>query len=257
MPEKDYSALSDELVTFGRLLPAPVPDAGLAVAVLARISDQPQPKTPTTFQQLFQLIVTGARRQRGRTAAVVLALMLSLLAAPPVRAAIADWFSFAGVVVRQDPNPGPRSAPPAPTIASSTTLEAAKDLVNFEPVVPAALGPPQGVEVSQDRRLLSMSWNNDRDGRVRLDEFDGRLDNTFAKTAHGAEFTSVAGSFALWFSEPHSVVVLNPDGTSRTETARLAGHTLIWTNGNTTLRLEADISRARAIEIATSVTAVP
>jgi hypothetical protein len=257
VPEKDYSALADELATFGRLLPAPVPDAGLAVAVLARISDQPRPKTPTRSQRLFQQIVTAVRRQRRRTVAVVFALLLSLLAAPPVRAAIADWFNFAGVVVRQDPNPGPRSAPPAPTIASSTTLGAAKDLVNFQPVVPAALGPPDGVEVSQDRRLLSMSWDSVRDGPVRLDEFDGQLDAKFAKTAHGAEFTSVAGSFALWFSEPHSVVVLNPDGTSRTETARLAGHTLIWTNDSTTLRLEADISRARAIEIAASATAVP
>jgi hypothetical protein len=257
MPEKDYSALADELAAFGRLLPSPVPDAGLAVAVLARISDQPQPKTPTSWQLQFQQIVTGVRRQRRRTAAVVFALLLSLLAAPPVRAAIADWFSFAGVIVRHDPNPGPRSAPPAPTIASPTTLEAAKDLVNFKPVVPTVLGPPEGIEVSQDRRLLSMSWNSVRDGPVRLDEFDGKLDNTFAKTAHGAEFTSVAGSFALWFSEPHGVVVLNPDGTSRTETARLAGHTLIWTNGGTTLRLEADISRARAIEIAASAAEVP
>lgn len=257
MPEKDYSALADELVTFGRLLPARVPDAGLAVAVLARITDQPQPKTPTRLHQLLQQILAGVRRQRRRTAAVGLALMLSLLAAPPVRAAIADWFSFAGIVVRHDPKPVPRSAPPAPTIASSTTLEAAKDLVDFQPVVPAVLGPPDGVEVSLDRRLLSMSWNTVRDGPLRLDEFDGQLDTMFAKTAHGAEFTSVAGAFAVWFAEPHSVVVLNPDGTSRTETPRLAGHTLIWTRGDTTLRLEADISRARAIEIATSVTAVP
>ena len=257
MPEKDYSTLAEELVTFGRLLPAPVPDAGLAVAVLARISDQPQPKAPAPFQRLFQQIVIGVRRHRRRTAAVVLALLLSLLAAPPVRAAIADWFSFAGVDVRQDPSPGPRSAPPAPTIASSTTLEAAKDLVHFVPVVPAVLGPPQGVQVSRDRRLLSMSWNSDRDGPVRLDEFDGQLDTMFAKTAHDAKFTSVAGSFAVWFSEPHSVVVLNRDGTSRTQTARLAGHTLIWTTGDTTMRLEADISRARAIEIAASVRPVP
>jgi hypothetical protein len=53
------------------------------------------------------------------------------------------------------------------------------------------------------------------------------------------------------------VVVLNADGTRRFETARLAGHTLIWEHGVTALRLEADVTMARAIEIAKSVVPVP
>ena len=122
--------------------------------------------------------------------------------------------------------------------------------------MPLTLGPPQGVEVSTDRRRLSTSWTGAADGTVRLDQFDGRLDYTFAKQAPGVEFTSVAGAFALWFHGPHEVVVLAPDGTRRTETARLAGHTLIWEYADgTTLRREGDLTRARAIEIAASVTA--
>ena len=38
----------------------------------------------------------------------------------------------------------------------------------------------------------------------------------------------------------------SPDGTRRTESARLAGHTLIWQDGGTTLRLEGDLSLERA-----------
>jgi hypothetical protein len=83
------------------------------------------------------------------------------------------------------------------------------------------------------------------------------LDYTFSKRAHGIEFTSVAGSSAIWFNEPHSVVVLNKDGTARTETARLAGHTLIWEHGGTTLRLEGDVNLERAVEIAASAKPVP
>jgi hypothetical protein len=257
MPEKDLGALADELAALGRAVPTPVPGTGLAAAVLDRISTVPTPKPSSPLQLLIRQVVTGVKQQRRRGAVVVVALLLSSLAAPPVRAAMADWFSFAGVVVRHDPTPGPRSAPPAPTIETSTTLEQAKDLVHFSPLVPTVLGPPQGVGVSPDRRLLSMTWSSERDGPVRLDEFDGKLDYSFAKNAHGVEFTSVAGTPALWFDEPHSVVVLNHDGTARTETARLAGHTLIWTNGARTLRLEADISRVRAVEIATSATVVP
>jgi hypothetical protein len=183
--------------------------------------------------------------------------VLSSFAAPPVRAAVADWFSFAGVIVRHDPTPGPPVAPPAPTVGTITDLGTARKLVAFEPLVPTALGPPQGVEVSRDRRILSMSWTRAGEGPVRLDQFDGRLDYAFAKTAPGVEFTSVAGSFALWFNEPHEVVVLNRDGSSRRETARLAGHTLIWEHGDTALRLEGNLTRARAVEIAASATVVP
>jgi hypothetical protein len=173
-----------------------------------------------------------------------------------VRAAVADWFGFAGVIVRNDPTPARSGPAPPPTVTGTTTLEQAKALVSFTPVVPAALGPPAGAEVSTDRRLLSMSWTTDRDGAVRLDQFDGEVDYGFAKTSPSVRYTEVGGAAALWFEEPHEVVVLNADGTRRFETARLAGHTLIWQYGATAVRLEADVSMARAIEIAESVTVV-
>ena len=62
-----------------------------------------------------------------------------------------------------------------------------------EPVIPTAFGSPQGVQVSTDRRLLSMSWTDADAGPVRLDQFDGRLDYAFAKTAPGVEFTKWQG----------------------------------------------------------------
>lgn len=255
MPDTEYESLAQELGALGRALPAPAPSSGLAVAVLARLADLPSPTAVRTSR--LHALAGAVTRHRGRLAVVVTALLLSLFAAPPVRAAVADWFSFAGVIVHRDPTPGPSSAPPAPTVDSSTDLEKAKRLIAFAPVLPAALGSPQGVEVSADRRVLSMSWTSASDGVVRLDQFDGQLDYTFAKTAPGVEFTAVAGDFALWFDEPHEVVVLNPDGTSRTETARLAGHTLIWQRGGTTLRLEGQLSRGRAIAIAESAAAAP
>jgi hypothetical protein len=51
--------------------------------------------------------------------------------------------------------------------------------------------------------------------------------------------------------------VLDADGTKRTETARLAGHTLIWEHGTTALRLEGDLTLDRAIQIAESAAAKP
>jgi hypothetical protein len=60
----------------------------------------------------------------------------------------------------------------------------------------------------------------------------------------------------LWFEEPHEVVLLEPDGSRRTESAHLAGHTLIWLDDVTTLRLEGDLSLECAVEIAESCVTV-
>ena len=256
-PDPEYGVLAAELAALGRSLPQPAPGTNLTVAVMARLSDVPTPVTASRPRRVLRRVAGALAGRRRRAAVVATAILLALLAAPPVRAAVADWFGFAGVSVRLDPTPGPSVASPPPTVDGTTSLAEVKKLVAFEPVVPAALGPPQGVQVSADRRLLSMSWTDQEAGAVRLDQFDGRLDYAFAKTAPGVEFTTVAGSFAMWFDEPHEVVVLNADGTRRTERARLAGRTLIWEYGGTALRLEGDLTLARAIEIASSLTTLP
>ena len=254
----DTDALVAELVGLGRDLPMPEVGAGLATAVLERIAEAPAPAPARGggVGAALRRLGEATRRHRRRTAAAVVAVLLSLLAAPPVRAAVADWFGFGGVRVELG-GPVKPSAPPPPTAETGMTLDQAARLVGFTPATPAALGAPDGVEVSADFRLLSLTWSAGPDGAVRLDEFDAQLDFTFAKRAPGVEFVAVAGDFAMWFDEPHDVVVLNPDGSRRTETARLAGHTLIWMHGGTTMRLEGDLTKQRALEIAASVPAPP
>ena len=102
------------------------------------------------------------------------------------------------------------------------TVAEAADLVGFTPLVPTELGEPDAVEVSADRVFVSMSWDTSA-GPVRLDQFDGRLDFRIAKTSPGVQYASVAGVDALWFEEPHEVVILDEQDLPRTETARLAG----------------------------------
>jgi hypothetical protein len=182
--------------------------------------------------------------------------VLALLVPTPVGAAVLDWFGFAGVLVREDPGRRPSSAPAPPAARPELSIAEARRRVAFDPVILAALGTPQGVEVSADRRVLSMTWAREPEGTVRLDQFNGRLDYRFAKTAPGVQFTSVGGDFAIWFDQPHEVVVLSPDGSTRAETARLAGHTLIWERGPVTLRLEGDLDLRRAVELAETATPV-
>ena len=256
-PDTGTDVLVADLAALGRSLPRPGAGAGLTDAVMARLADAPPPQTESSALRAVRWVIDAVGRRRSRAAVVVTALLLALLAAPPVRAAVADWFGFAGVIVRDDGSPASSEAPPPPTVGAATTLDEASQLVGFDPLVPAVLGSPQGVEVSADRRVLSMSWTDEVDGTVRLDQFDGRVDFAFAKTSPGVDFTSVADEPAMWFDMPHEVVFLNRDGTRRTETARLAGHTLIWEHDETALRLEGDVSLSRAIEIARSVAALP
>jgi hypothetical protein len=258
VPDTTYDALAADLAALGRGLPEPAPGALLTAAVMERLAGVPTPLAPSRQQRLRRSVAEAvARRRRRAVLAVATAVALGLLVTPPVRAAVADWLGFAGVSVHLDLKPGPSVASPPPTVGITIALDEASDLVAFTPVLLRALGPPQGVQVTADRRLLSMSWTDEDAGVVRLDQFDGRLDFSFAKTAPGVQFTSVAGSFALWFDAPHEVVVLNADGTRRTETARLAGHTLIWERAGTTLRLEGDVGLARALEIAGSASKLP
>jgi hypothetical protein len=237
-----HDVLVADLVALGRTVPPRPVDDAFVRRVATGIAAAPPPSSPRTVP---------SRRAQAAVAAVV-AVVVGVLAVPPVRAAVADLFGFGGVVVREEPGPAPSTAPPPPGATSDLTLAEAADLVPFRPAVPTALGEPDGVEVSADRRVLSLTWETD-DGPVRLDQIGARLDYAFAKSATGVQFVTVAGDFALWFAEPHEVVALEPDGTERRETARLAGHTLIWERGEVTMRLEGDLSKARAVAVAETV----
>jgi hypothetical protein len=272
MPDSSYDALVADLRMLGRTLPAPAGDGDptldrLTTAVLSRLADAPVPAIVPTggvkgsggrYGGWLRRVLAVAARRRRRLLIVVAVVLLGFLGVPGVRAAVLDWFGFDGVVVHIRPMPDPTVTPIPPAARGNTSLDRARSLVRFQPFVLPALGPPQAVEVSADRRVLSLSWTDPKGATIRLDQFDGRLDYTFAKTASGVEWTTIAGTKALWFEKPHNVVVLDAAGNPRSETARLAGHTLIWEKPGTVLRLEGgDFTRERAVELAESAESLP
>ena len=244
----DLDRLTDDLARLGRGLPVPPPSADLAPTVLERVASLPTP-APAALPWFRRIADRGTRWQR-RAAVAVAALLVAVLAAPPVRAAVADWFGFAGVIVQRGPF-ADEDAPPPPAAEGGLTVAEAAELVAFTPLVPAALGEPDAVEVSADRVILSMSWTTEA-GPVRLDQFDGRLDFRVAKTAPGVQYAAVGNTDALWFEDPHEVVILDDQERPRTESARLAGHTLIWPVDDHTMRLEGDLTLERSVEIGES-----
>ena len=244
--------LEDELRALGRDLAVPTTD--LAGSVLARLAGAPAPAAPGRWSRTAGRLGRWGRARWRALVAVLVGGLVVVGVATPVGATVARWFTFGGVEVVQGPlPPGMSSAPAAtnPTAGSTRmTLAAAGDLVGFTPKLPTALGPPTGIEVSADRRVLSLLWP---DG-LRLDEFIGSPAPIFVKKyAEAIQFTSVDGTEALWFAAPHELLYVDADGRTLQEPARTAAQTLLWTDGPLTLRLEGAGGLDRAVQIAGSV----
>jgi hypothetical protein len=71
-----------------------------------------------------------------------------------------------------------------------------------------------------------------------------------------AEAVRLGGAVGYWISgAPHEVQVLGSSGEARPDVVRLAGNTLLWTDGATTYRLESALDREAAVEVAERIPA--
>ncbi|MEU4774620.1 hypothetical protein [Micromonospora sp. NPDC023644] len=200
------------------------------------------------------------RRWRYLLAAALTAAVVAVL--PPGRAALADaaagLLRFAGVTIATTPDPAlPTGAASAlPSQRPATVVEAQRK-VRFPIRTPTRLGPPEQVLVADPDgagfcRVATLLY---RGGALRIDAFDGRLDLAFHKgaSAPGATWVRVNADFAVWIGAPHALSYVDREGTVRRETARLAASTLIWQQAGVSYRIEGDLTRPEAIEIARSL----
>ena len=278
----DAARLPEELRALGRSLDAPgVADGAETMVervlgqILAEHASVPVAEPPGAAERLRA--VRRWTRMRWRSLIVALCGLLTVLVlTPPVRAAVFDWFGFAGGEVRYDPSAVPSPGAEVPGCGPSVSLAQAERRAGFEPLVPTELGMPHAVSVSSEPRgrfVVSLCWRED--GRtIRLDERRASLDIAFTKTVREQpEWISLedAGSDgdvsdpALWFPRPHLLrfSLLDPDGDHYTRQERTAGPTLLWTHRtpeadgtggtNVAARLEGVASKERAVEIATSL----
>lgn len=275
----DRAGLPEELRALGRSLDAPGAADGtetMVERVLAQILAErlpaPVPEPPGAGERLRAVRHWTRMRWRSLTAALF-GLLTVLVLTPPVRAAVFDWFGFAGVEVRYDPSAVPSPGAEVPGCGQSVSLAEAERRAGFEPLVPEQLGMPDTVAVTSEPRgrfVVSLCWRED--GRtIRLDERRASLDIAFTKTVREQpEWISMAGGTAdggisdpaLWFARPHllSFSLLDSDGEHYTRQERTAGPTLLWTystpeadSAEVTLRLEGVASKERAVEIAKSL----
>lgn len=217
-----------------------------------------------------QAPVRRPRRRAVLTAlAVLAALAVVVIATPQGRAAISHVFRFDGVEIQpsqsqgpsQRPSPSPSKSPPATGSASlpgeqRMSLAQARRQVSFPILVPAALGQPGRVLVSDGGRVVSLIYLGTPYGQVRMDEFAGQVDQIyFEKIVYLGNVTKamVNGKKALWIKGPHELVYVRRDGMQVNAPPRLTtGNTLLWGTRQAALRLEGNVGEKTALAIARS-----
>jgi hypothetical protein len=221
-----------------------------------------------------------SRRQRGWVLiGVALALVLVIIfTVPPVRAAVLDWIRLGAVRIflvqpTSTPTPAPQSTLPALTpseepiptplqsvldLAGETTLakvQAGHILKPALPAFPPDLGLPNHVYFQiEGWPVIVMVWMdpaNPQAVRLVISETDAN-GILFQKMVPPSVLdTFVNGQPALWVAAPYMLLT----GSGEVAQARLVenSHTLIWTAGPLTFRLETGADLETALRIAESI----
>ncbi len=261
----DDHELEAELRALGRTLTVdPVPE-DLAERVLARVPARPA----HPVRRFLRRIVLDVKSRRRLVAVIIAALIAALLLASPVRAAVIEWFRLGGVVFGSAPVPGPvtspapgqSSRPPAtgaPVMIEVADVEQARTMIDFPIGLPAQLGPPSRVAVSEDRRVVELEFRTD-DGPVLISQFDGSMITFVKRNWEKLIKVEVNGDLAVWLPDPHTISYVDRDGVEHTDEARRSGPTLVYeaypvgTADPVTVRLEGSFTQPRALTLANSI----
>src|SRR5438105_4175851 len=268
-------------------------DAQLAVALADCGAHIAWPPTPDVRARVAARITAPRRTPWWRAAwsprygfapaivTIALALLAVLAFSPEARATATDILRLRGVEIFRGPVPtpsptrSPGSVSPTPFplgIGVQVTLDEARARAGFPVVVPTdpLLGAPDQVflrTTSSGSTAVSFVYVT-RPGiptsaqagvAAIVTEFAGATvdENFFGRVLDQTttlEKVTVNGQPAFWIQgTPHFFFFNAGNGNIQQETLRLAGNTLIWTQGSLLLRLEAQVDRATALRIASSL----
>jgi len=196
-----------------------------------------------------------------RVAAVAVAVAAAAIGAllalsPGARSAFLEIFHVQGVtVVRVESLPPTRVQAPL-ALGTRITRAEAERRVGFVLAQPRRLRNPDAVYVGRNG-LVTFVYGRPGHPRLLFSQLRGSVDTGVLKKLVAAdsivEPAIVNGHDALFLSgRPHEVMFTGPNG-EVVSPVYLAGTVLLWERGGVTFRLEGNLSRARAVELARSV----
>jgi hypothetical protein len=226
------------------------------------------PETPDLAPRVRQRLAAGSRPRRSLMPArrgLVLAFatlavaVAAVMAVPQSRAAILEFFGLRGVEIQRV-----EKLPPVPRqttldLGEELTLEQAAARAGFDAVIPEELGDPDHVYYLDFPvgGMVSFVYGDTQKPRALFTQFRATVDDSIYKKVledTRIEQLSINGEPGFWLTgEPHVFYYVDAQGNFDDENIRLAGNVLLWERGQLTLRLEGDLSRAEALEIARSV----
>ena len=205
-------------------------------------------------------------------AAAAIVVAAGVLAYTPSRDAIAGWLNL-HTVVQRVPVLATPSPPPGHSLGlgTPTTLAKAQSQLTWTIALPPSLGQPDAVYLSLpplgpsggEVTLVYSARPGIQVARetgvsVLVTEARGKVNEQFFEKMLGPgttlETVSVNGHSGWWISgQPNAFVFTDADGNPYTETLRLATNTLIFDDSGTIVRIEGDMTKAQALQIAASL----
>jgi hypothetical protein len=258
----DFPVLPDLSVAVGRRLrEVPAPSRWSPASLRIRLRGALRP----VFQPAWQPVVVALL--------VIVALLSGTLAfSPTARRAVADWLGLRGVRIQFTPTP---AASPLPlgtglNLGERMTLAEAQARVPFRILVPHVpeLGPPDAVYVRRGNfdPQVTLLWHarpglpkaRETGEGLLLTQFRAGVDAEYIKKvsfeATTLEPVTVNGGEGFWIAgPPHQLSFVDKDGALLPDTVRLAGNTLLWEQGDLTVRIEGKLTKDQALRIASTV----
>jgi hypothetical protein len=229
----------------------------LALVELGRELDVPP--APALASRVRTRIARRSRRRRGFALAVALAVVAVgiAFAVPEARSAILRFFHLgAATVERVETLPPGQNRPLVSGLGPARTRAAAESVAGLRMALPRF---EHGSPTRYYARPGVIATAFRRDGStVLLAELSGEQVGLTKKFASGETTVApveVGGVyFGLWLSGGRHVLRwAGPEGSGEA-TTRLAGNVLLWEARGRTYRIEGDLSRAEALELAEQVT---
>jgi hypothetical protein len=221
------------------------------------------PETPDIASAVgTRLAAPAPRRRRLRLlpawqiaiAAVVLVIAV-VMAVPQSRAAVLDWLGLRSVKIEhREPRPSRFGS----SLQLGTPVTLAQAQQRFPVRVPAALGPPDALYLSQNPTRVDLVYRRGKRVGVLVTELRARATPVIEKAIGSAskfERFRVDGDPAYFISGGRHGFAFIPDDSQEPvfEQERLAGNTLLVERADgLLLRVEGRLTRAQAVKIARS-----
>ncbi|MBS1677869.1 MAG: hypothetical protein JST08_10835 [Actinobacteria bacterium] len=213
----------------------------------------------------------GASRLRLALLVAAIALLLAAAGAaavPATRHAVLEFLGLRGASIQRVPAlPGNVRARPSRRLGHPTTLAAARPRLSFTPLLPQAVGPPNGVFLSSQVPGDNLNLTYPPQAGLPPSRLTGvgllvsELNGHFAPASFGklvppgakVQRFGVDGHFALWIEGLHVFYFKPADHTFHIDRSRLAANALLVQRGDVMVRLEAEFDKPTAVAIARSL----